>query len=380
LSIELELIEHLEGATPAGPQQARNIRIVLYFYGLGSARWPTLEETAEAFGLGTRERVRQILGGAVATLSGARRLPTLRATSRLIRSRPFWVASELAAKIAERTGDSPDLSPRGLLSLMQMLGLARSYETYDHDLQPLTRSQLAAGGDYVLVRKDAVGALQWGLIAARRLSLRLGIISTARLGEILGAEGPVAEVKALLAIDPACWTRSEGEDVWCALETPDNVLVALTAKAFAAAAEAAPGRLAETLCNALNARVGRERHAGGAQVEAWIQTSRWFRRRDGRVVFLGEPAELSPVERELVDYLSARAAADYPAIKAHLRSRGVLASMIAKTATQSPVVHIDRSGGMRSYRYSLVGRSRAGASDDRREDVAGSRSGPPALH
>lgn len=380
MSIEQELIAHLEATTPAGPQQARNIRIVLYFYGFGGGPWPTLEETAEAFGLGTRERVRQILGAALAELAGAGRLPMLRAASRLIRSRPFWTAEDLAERIAERTGDAPGFRVRALFSLMHDLGLARSYEACDHSLERLTRGQLAADGVFVLARKDAIASLQWALIASRRASLRLGLVSVRLVAEGLGPEPPVEAIKALLAMDPACRTWTEDDDLWCALETPDNVLVGLTAKAFAAARDVSPARLAETLSNALNARVGRERQAGCAQIEEWIRRSRWFRHVDGRVVFLGEPGELTPVERELVDYLAARGGADYPAIKAHLRSRGVLASMIAKAATQSPVVHIDRSGGMRSYRYSLVGRSRAGSADDEDGTLADTPAEPRSLH
>jgi hypothetical protein len=340
---------------PPAPQRARNVRIVLHFYGFGDGAWPTLEETAVAFGLGTRERVRQIVSEALAELAGAAQLPALRAASRLIRSRPLLTDKELAATLAERTGTSAEIGVRGFLSLLHDLGLARGYEAYDHNLERLTRSQLAANRAFVLVRKDTLASLQWGLIAARRLSLRLGLVGARRLGEALGPDAPIGALKSLMMTDPACCAWFHDDAFWCALETPENVLVGLTAKAFAAARDVTPARLANALSNALNARVGRERHAGHAELEAWISRSRWFRRAGDRLVFLGQPGELTPAERELVDYLAARGEADYPAIKAHMRTRGLQTSAIAKTATQSPVVHVDRTGGMRSYRYSLIG-------------------------
>lgn len=373
LGIDEELVARLEAAMPAGPQRARNIRMVLHFYGFGGGAWPTLEETAAAFGVGTRERVRQIVGEALTQLTGAGRLPALRAASRLIRSRPFWTDRELAASLAERTGTSADICVRSFLSLLHDLGLARGYEAYDHNLERLTRSQLTANKVFFLVRKDMLVPLQWGLIAARRLSSRLGLVCATRLAVALGPEAPLEPLKMLLITDPACCTWSQGEAFWCARETPDNVLVALTAKAFAAAREVTPSRLADALANALNARAGRERHAGHAEIAAWISRSRWFRRSDGRLAFLGEPGELTPVERVLVDYLAVQGEADYPAIKAHMSSRGMQASMIAKTATQSPVIHIDRTGGMRSYRYSLIG-------DGFTEECADGAVIPPSLH
>lgn len=354
LTIEDELSFCLRAGLPAGRQAARNVNLFLYFYGFRDAVWPTLEEAGEAVGIGTRERVRQILGAALAALS-ERELPSLRAASRRVRSRRFWSARELAERIAEKTGDSPTLSMRGLLNLMHDLGLARGYDAYSPGLARLTRSQVAEGGQYVLARNDSIEPLQWGLHGARRLSMRYGLISATGLADRLGADAPLGPVMTLLQLDPACWTQTCARDFWYAAETPDNVLVGLAAKAFAVAEEIAPERLADTLFNALRAKVGRSIQADRGQIACWIGSSRLFRLAAGRVSFQGQRGALTPLERQLASYLSAQNGADYPAIRDHLRAQGQLDSTISKMATQSPFVHVDRSGGMRSYRYSLVG-------------------------
>ena len=59
--MEVELIEFLEKRVKNGADKFRNIEIIAYYYGFRDAAWPTLEETAKRFGVGTRERIRQIL-------------------------------------------------------------------------------------------------------------------------------------------------------------------------------------------------------------------------------------------------------------------------------------------------------------------------------
>jgi hypothetical protein len=191
VTIEQELVACLEAATPAGRRKTRDIAIVLHLYGFAGVPWPTLEDTAAAFRIGTRERVRQIRNSALGVLAGPARLPSLRRAAQLIRSKPFWRARGLTAKIAQTTRDSPDLGLRGLLALMHELGLVADYEAHDPSLERLTRPQLALGGEYVLVRADALAGLKGDLREAHALSAQRGLANTADLALRLGSEAPI---------------------------------------------------------------------------------------------------------------------------------------------------------------------------------------------
>jgi hypothetical protein len=353
LRLEDELVAYLDRIAPASPHKTRNICIVRYFYGFDRAPWPTLEATAEAFGLGTRERVRQILNGAFRNQARACDLPALSAAARLLGSQPFWPASEFLARLEGPAPDARPMSLRGLLNLMQDLELASPYELYDHNLERLTRSHFTAGASYVVARADVVGPLKATLQEVRRVSCRLGLGNTARLEAL---EEAAAWVKALLKIDPNCWRSADEGDFWYGVESRENALVALAAKVFAVVDQLPPRQLAETLANGLRGRASRKPRPELAQVEAWVMGSRYFAHRDDRVTFLDRPAELTPVEKEVVSYLSASGRTDYKALKAHLQARGVVNSVIPKAATLSPLVHVDRSGGSKAYRYSLIGR------------------------
>lgn len=61
MSIENELLAFLSSQIKDGSNKARDIEIVNHYYGFNDSVWPTLDETAKKFNIGTRERVRQLL-------------------------------------------------------------------------------------------------------------------------------------------------------------------------------------------------------------------------------------------------------------------------------------------------------------------------------
>jgi hypothetical protein len=355
VSLEEDLVAFLNEASPSGQWKARNIQIVRYFYGFDDATWPTLDSTAERFGLGSRERVRQILNAAFRDIVRPAALPGLQAAAKLLASRSFWSACAFRQAFSRKLGPQATPSLPGLLHLMSDAGLAQGYDLYDHNLERLTRAHLTPEAGSILARIDSVPGLKAALHDARRLSYRLGLANTANLGEAHGPNETPAKIRTLLRLDPNCWFSAPEGEAWYALETRENALVGLAAKAFAVADTLSAPRLAETLCNALRARSNRKPAPGRAEVEAWIRGSRYFLHEGERVRFRDAPGKLTAVEQELVSYLSTHRSCDYKAIKAHLQSRGVVQSLIPKAATQSPLVYVDRSGGFKSYSYSLIG-------------------------
>jgi hypothetical protein len=355
LSLEEDLVAFLQAVSPPGHWKTRNIQIVRYFYGFDDATWPTLDSTAERFGLGSRERVRQILNTALRDHVQPDALPRLQAAVKLLASRSFWLACEFREALSRKLGREGAPSLPGLLHLMADAGMAAGYDLYDHNLERLTRSHLTPEASSVLARIDSVPELKTALQDARRLSGRLGLANTAYLGEADGPDAAPTKIRKLLRLDPNCWFSAPEGEAWYALESRDNALVGLAAKAFAVADRLSAARLAETLCNALRARSNRKPCPGRAEVEAWIRGSRYFAHEGERVRFRDAPGKLTAVEQELVSYLSTHERCDYKAIKAHLQSRGVVQSLIPKAATQSPLVYVDRSGGFKSYSYSLIG-------------------------
>ena len=53
MGIETELVDFLESTIKDGANKARDMEIVKFYYGLNESPWPTLEETASRFSVGT---------------------------------------------------------------------------------------------------------------------------------------------------------------------------------------------------------------------------------------------------------------------------------------------------------------------------------------
>jgi hypothetical protein len=351
-----ELVEYLVRTIPAGPRKTRDIDVSLFFYGFAGAAWPSMEVTAKAFGIGSREWVRQILGAVLPDRAAGSELPRLGAVAERLRSRPFWLASDFCRAIAQGGEGAGLPSAPGLLSLLHHLQLAADYEIYDTGLTPLRRSRAKTNADAVFGRPAAVTPLRSVLQEARRFGRRVGLAHTRQL--TIAEDDAVGHelIKRLLRASADCWTKSaEAGEFWFAPEEDANALVQLAAKAFAVTRAAPPRRLAGTLANALRGRSRHLKRIDPAIVEAWIGGSRYFAQAEGGVAFLGPPARLTSVEKELICCLSARAHCDYKVLKDHLLARGVAPSLVSKVATLSPLVFVDRSEGLRSFRYSLVG-------------------------
>lgn len=90
MGIESELIEFLERSIKDGANKARDIEIVKFYYGLNESPWPTLEETASRFEVGTRERIRQLLNSKFRNNVSKNSIPSLNEFIQILQSREYW--------------------------------------------------------------------------------------------------------------------------------------------------------------------------------------------------------------------------------------------------------------------------------------------------
>lgn len=136
ITLEEELLTHLDSAIPEGETKTRNIDVVAFFNGFGSSTWPTLEETGQHFGGITRERTRQIIAANYRDRVGAEDLPELRACAERISAFGIWFASDLAELLVDEGWADEDANILGVLNMMQGLGLCTQYGLYDGRITP----------------------------------------------------------------------------------------------------------------------------------------------------------------------------------------------------------------------------------------------------
>ncbi len=109
--------------------------MILYLYGFGCSPWPTLEEAAWEFNLGTRERARQIKQKFV-NLHRSSPMPALQTVIDVLSERKYWLQSDLANCLRELELAEHRISISGLLNLARRL---RNLESTDETIETKRR-------------------------------------------------------------------------------------------------------------------------------------------------------------------------------------------------------------------------------------------------
>jgi hypothetical protein len=100
MSIENELADFLNDSLKEQPTKSRDIELIHYYYGFRGAVWPTLEETAKRFDVGSRERVRQILNSKFRERVKVNDLPSVSGLARLITSKRIVRSDKISEAVS----------------------------------------------------------------------------------------------------------------------------------------------------------------------------------------------------------------------------------------------------------------------------------------
>ncbi len=352
-SVEEELLAYLDRVTPRRRLKKRNVAIVSHFYGFGDSQWPTLESTAERFGVGTRERVRQILNEAFWDFVSPSDLPRLRACAALLESKKAWIGGDFLAAMSDCGYSSARLSTPGLLNLMHDLSLCDQYELYNYSFMRISRADIDTEPNCFVIESKAANELRIALHVARTLPGQLGLANTRYLAELFKNIDLNVLVTAL-RWDPNAWMEPDGEDYWYSLENRENTLIGMAEKAFALADEIDCSRLAQCFSNALRARSLRYAYPDPDRILRFIRGSRHFSCGKRNARFLGERGELTSIQKAIVRYFREKPTASWQEISSHLYAAGFGKVLVSKAVMQSPLVCVDRAGGRGRYTYSLI--------------------------
>ncbi len=357
-NVEEELLEYLDRITPRRRLKKRNVGIVSHLYGFGDSQWPTLESTAERFGVGTRERVRQVLNETFRNYVSPDDLPRLRECAALLGSKSAWVGSEFLKAISDCGYSSARLGTRGLLNLMHDLSLCVEYELYNIDFGKIGRANVEAEANHFVIESKMAGALKKALQRARTLPGQLGLANTRSLAP-LAKDVDLNVLLAALRMDPNAWMKPDGKDYWYCLENRENTLIGMAQKIFALADEVDCQRLARCMSNGLKARSLQYEYPDPALILSFIRESRYFSCGKRNARFLGEPGELTAIQNAIVRFFRKKAAAGWEEISSDLYAAGFGRALVSKAVMQSPLVCVDRTSGRGNHTYSLVSHAQA---------------------
>jgi len=356
-NVEEELLEYLDRVTPRHRLKKRNVDIVSHFYGFGDSQWPTLESTAERFGVGSRERVRQILNETFRDYLSPSDLPRLRACATLLGSKKTWIGSDSLEAISDCGYSSAHLSAKGLLNLMHDLSLCDQYDLYNYSFVKISRADVDTERNYFAVESKMAGALKKALHRARTLPGQLGLANTRFLAPLSKSVDLNVLITAL-RWDPNSWMEPEGKDYWYCLENRENTLIGMAEKVFALTDEIDCLRLAECLSNGLKARTLKYQYPDPSRILSFIQGSKYFSCGKRSARFLGERGDLTDIQEAIVQFFREKSVADWKDISSYLYAAGFGKVLVSKAVMQSPLVCVDRASGRRHYTYSLISQAK----------------------
>jgi hypothetical protein len=355
MSIEVELIEFLEKRIKNSADKSRNIEIIAYYYGFRDAAWPTLEDTAKKFGVGTRERIRQILNDNFRGFVRSSDLPSTNEFIKLISGKEYWVASGLEQELSDSRLVNEKFSIKGILNLLEDLSLECDFEIYTPELDKTSRNSLDLYENNFLIQRSDIKEIKKSLKKAQGLPGRCGIANLNYIkNELSNVYGLIAE---LIVNSHASWVRIDSDDFWYIYESRDNTIVNYSEKIFSVINECGSERLAITYRNALDSRSYKYPYPKEQIIQEYLESSIFFENHDGKLSFIGENTKVNDIEKEVILYLKDKTSVKFPEFRAHLRTKDFGDPHIQKATSTSPLVCVDKSGGRTHYTYSLIGSS-----------------------
>ena len=357
MTVESQLLCVLSARVREGETKGRNLELIAYYFGFRGHPCPTLEQTGQKFSVGTRERVRQIIARDFRDLVAADDIPILRDLCELLETRQYWLYSELSLRIAESglVGDSFYIE--GLFRLLDELGYERDYEIFTAELVSLSRTAAVGIREGFVIKKSLVKEIKPLLNRVRRTPGKYGIAQLDYVDDgsrTYSMHRPL--IHNLIKHSEESWIYEDGEDVWYLFEDiVANAVVNFNRKVFSLVDRCDVVRLAETYHNALRRRSQKHAYPSVEILESYLRTSRHFDRIGNQVAYTGPiDSTKSPIENDLVGYLRRHRHSKYTAIREYLSGLGYSPDNIKKAVMNSPLAHVDKSGGRLNHIYSLV--------------------------
>ena len=356
INIEDELVIYMRSL---GVTCDRKIAAVLSWYGLQGGKRLTFEEIGDKLGV-TRARAQHIINSAFRTAISAKPLPVLAAVSKLLDEQQCIRGDELL-RLLSAEGITWSGSVDGLLFLLHDAIHCTELGLYTQTFQRTTRSVAAEPTSLYLGRERFVETLRRCYKEATDLPGQLGI---ANLRELAARSNWPSDseriVRGAIKASGVAWFNDKGEDFWYVFENRSNTLFGLLTKVFTAISAAEISQLGPVLSNAFRRRSHDYEYPSVSVIESYLRNSVYLIRHEDIVTWAGRKAQdgtshqLSLIERDTVKFLSSVPYTTFPALKEYLKGKGHGDAAIIKATMNSPLVHVDRSGGRQYYLYRLV--------------------------
>lgn len=356
MGIENELVEFLKNNIKDSSNKARDIEVIKFYYGLNESPWPTLEDTANRYNVGSRERVRQLLNFKFRNLVTRSDIPSISGFLEILNSKSYWIFSDFEVIVHAGGFINKDTHLKGIFNLVEDIGIATGYEIFTPDLKRTTRNSLCSCKNTFLIREANVKGIEKLLRMAQGLPGRCGVANLRYIEDSLGEHYGL--ISALIESSTTSWVMIDGDDYWYVFENRDNTIINYSEKVFLLIEQCDSTRLAVAYRNALDGRTYQYPYPPAEIIEQYLKSSVFFLNFYGSLKFIGETTRLNTIEEDLISFFDVNTMATFPQLDEYLTQKGYGRPHILKNTNFSPLVFVDKSQGRRHYVYSLIGQSK----------------------
>lgn len=362
MNVEIELLTYLQQSKALKENtqgeiilKQRNIDLIACFYGFRGAKWPTYEEVAETYDIGTRQRVQQIIKKAFHSHAKAIDFPAVQSCAAILQQRAYWPADAFLDTLTANAIEVPGGNVQGLLNLMHELDLASSYQAYTQDFREMTRTLLAQDMQVILLTRDTADALCEAFKWATDRPSRVGIANLRQLADEKGWSNEFyLPLRSAVALSTRAWSWQDGDNFWYTFEHRKTTFRTYGGKVFSVVGATTAHHLAEVYENALHGRTVSVPFPPVNVIETYLRESLLFQHEGDLIRSTGKANELTDVEHAIVDFFKTTPTASYPKLRDYLLQKHFSKPIIDKQITHSCLVHVDRSLGRGQHAYSLV--------------------------
>lgn len=363
MSVEIEVREYLESELKELATKARDIGLVLYYYGFSNTLWPTLEDAAIEFGVGDSEgrraeRPRQIINNKFRNNAKLSYFPSLTEFSSILTSSNVHSSAELLNECMKNGLIDEGGNLIALFRILHDLGEANNYNAYSLNLTELTRNLYSINKDFLIAEKESIRSLRKALKKSKTIP---GLIGISKLAYLINRHeiGDVDQelLMSIIKKDPDSWFYNYQGDDYYLFESRDNTLVNSLEKIKNITESEDADVMTEALSNSLRRRTppkGRD-YPPKNVIKRYLLSSKYTKVNGNTVSLQVEQEKLTDVEQAITNYMRENDIDDYPTISSYLISLGYSKPLVDKVIFHSPLVHVDKSAGRYYYKYRLVG-------------------------
>ncbi|WP_017221340.1 hypothetical protein [Moritella dasanensis] len=352
MGIENELVEFLEKNIKDGVNKPRDIEIIKFYYGLKDSPWPTLEETAKIFLIGSRERIRQLRNSKFRDHVDENDLPSLHKFVKILQSKEYWLVSKFEKKIHESGLINRNTHIKGIFNLIEDVGVFCGFEIYNSDLKRSTRRSYTDNRNSFLIKVVDIKEVAKLLNQGKGLG-RCGVANLNYLENDLGNYYQL--ILSLIENSPATWVKIDRNDCWYVFENIDNTLVNYSEKVFLVIDSCDSNRLAKTYRNALDGRTYKYPYPPVEIIEEYLKNSIYFVNTGSELTFTGKTTKLTDIEKDLILFFALQTTLSFSTLDKHLSKKGYGKPYILKATNYSPFVFVDKRQGLKHHVYNLIG-------------------------